>query len=424
MADEATRAVGVPQGLPVGWVAPDSAILDRGDLERMRDGLRAGKTVAIASDGHVYVSGEATGQPMTPEAQQFIESRLGVVKQLVDMSGGMTIQPDGRMFGTFANQSVKVAMGPDPSLDQDEMNLVHAGIQSGATVAVLPDGSVQYQLQPGTERPSAADAQQRMAYFDEEVNSGRLGVALSAGHAVRMAGDVYQTMPPPTTPAGMNLPRPGDPEPAVRNPTNPMPGATPEAAVGPQLADTTPSGATAGTGADDASAAAMVMPGDQGVAGDVADNSPIATLDSTTDSWSPDDSAAVAYDDGRFDASGLPVATFDPSDNPYATDGADATTGDAYATAAGAPDDGGSATSDDSYGTGGDSYAMVDDGSTYDTAGSDGDDPGDAYAASGGDSYADSGGDSYSYASADTGGSDGGGYDGGDAGYDDAGADF
>src|SRR5262249_61287657 len=79
MADEATRAVGVPQGVPVGWVAPDSAILDRGDLETMRDGLRAGKTVAIASDGHVYVSGDATGQPMTPEAQQFIESRLGVV---------------------------------------------------------------------------------------------------------------------------------------------------------------------------------------------------------------------------------------------------------------------------------------------------------------------------------------------------------
>src|SRR3954470_7474235 len=91
MSDEATRAVGVPPGVPVGWVAPDTAILDRGDLETMHDGLRAGKTVAIASDGHVYVSGEATGQPMTPEAQQFIESRLGVVKQLVEKSGGMTI---------------------------------------------------------------------------------------------------------------------------------------------------------------------------------------------------------------------------------------------------------------------------------------------------------------------------------------------
>src|SRR4051794_29794427 len=91
MADEATHAIGVPPGTPAGWIAPEAAILDRGDLETMRNGLRAGKTVAIASDGHVYVSGEATGQPMTPEAQQFIESRLGTVKQLVDMSGGMTI---------------------------------------------------------------------------------------------------------------------------------------------------------------------------------------------------------------------------------------------------------------------------------------------------------------------------------------------
>lgn len=434
MADEATRAVGVPPGMPVGWIAPESAILDPGDLQTMRDGLRAGKTVAIASDGHVYVSGEATGQPMTPEAQQFIESRLGVVKQLVDMSGGMTIQPDGRMFGTFANQSIKVAMGPDPSLDQDEMNLVHAGIASGATVAVLPDGSVQYQLQPGTQPPSAEEAQQRMATFDDEVNSGRLGVALSAGHAVRMSGDVYQTMPPPTTPQGMEFPRGGDSQPSVPPTTPPLPGATPESAVGPQTADAT-------APAPDQTAPA---PDQSPTGADAAGETAVAAVDPTVGDVSGADGAALAYDDG----SGSPlVDTSDPMPTEaFAADGA--TYESAFSDGAGDDSgptetglDGSYVSSGDAYAETGESYAdsgdaptaTYDDGSAYDTGtaydtGSSYDgasydngsayDTGAAYDTSSYDtsSYGDSatddgGGDSYSYAGADGSAYDGGSYD-------------
>ena len=77
MAEGATRAKGVPEGLPVGWIAPEGAIMDLGDLAEMRDALRVGKHVTVASDGHVYVSAEPTGQPMTPEAETFIEAKLG-----------------------------------------------------------------------------------------------------------------------------------------------------------------------------------------------------------------------------------------------------------------------------------------------------------------------------------------------------------
>jgi hypothetical protein len=224
----------------------------------------------------------------------------------------------------------------------------------------------------------------------------------------------------------MNFPRPGDPEPAIPNPTNPLPGATPESGVGPQIADTTPSP----SGSGDATTPSLATPGDQGASSDVVDNSPIATLDPTNDTWSPDDTAAVAYDDGGFDASGLPAPSFDQADNPYATDDAYATTGSA---ADDSPTDAGYATADGSYAsTTGDAYATADDGSTYDTTGYDGYGSGDSYGDSGSDSYGDSssdsygdsGADSYSYASADSGGYDGGGYDGGDANYDDSSGDF
>jgi hypothetical protein len=213
MADEATRAKGVPDGLPVGWIAPEGAILDDGDLQEMRDALRVGKHVTIASDGHVYVSGQPTGKPMTPEAETFIEAKLGVVKEMVMMGGGMSIHPDGHMAGAFASQHIKVSLGPDRQLDADELNLIRSGIMSGATIAVLPDGSVQTVLKPGTPAPTGARAKEIMDFFDKEVSSGRFIKTLEDGNVVRLTGDQYEEFPLPNvkTAPGMDFPEQGGP---------------------------------------------------------------------------------------------------------------------------------------------------------------------------------------------------------------------
>lgn len=74
--------------------APTDVIGDDGDLRRMRDALRAGKNVTLAPDGAVYISPDATN-PMTDDAETFIESKLGMVVEMARMGYGVSVHPDG-----------------------------------------------------------------------------------------------------------------------------------------------------------------------------------------------------------------------------------------------------------------------------------------------------------------------------------------
>jgi hypothetical protein len=212
MAEGATPAKGVPAGLPVGWIAPESAIMDVWDLAEMRDALREGKTVTVASNGHVYVSHDAAA-PMTPQTETFIESKLGEIKKFLLTDGGMTIEPNGKIRGDFAGHRMKYNLDPDPNIGTDDLNLIHSAIAAGANVGILPDGSVHYMLTAGAKAPDAATAKQIMDGFDAEIRSGAVAKALAEGRAVRLIGDTVDEVPAPTLAEGFPFPEPGQEEP-------------------------------------------------------------------------------------------------------------------------------------------------------------------------------------------------------------------
>ena len=198
--------------------APKDVIGDDGDLRQMRDALRAGKHVTLASDGKVYVSNEAK-TPMTSDQEAFIESKLGHVIEMAREGYGVSVHPDGTISADRADHRAKAMYDMDAGFGEQERLLIQRGVQDGALVRLHTDGHVEYFLPKDAKPPSPAEAAKLQAFLDEEIASGRLADAWRNGEtlaaqpdgsvvyqhvadgpaAVEFPEDVGVDTPPPTT---------------------------------------------------------------------------------------------------------------------------------------------------------------------------------------------------------------------------------
>ncbi len=163
--------------------APREVIGDDDDLRTMRNALREGEHVTLASDGHVYVSRDA-GTPMSETQEAFIESKLGHVIELARARYGVGVKPDGTIFADRADHLSKVMYDPDPALSEQQRLLVRQGISEGAHVQVHADGRVEYFLARDTPKPPAAQVARLQAAFDDQVSGGRLLSEMTNGHSL------------------------------------------------------------------------------------------------------------------------------------------------------------------------------------------------------------------------------------------------
>src|SRR5262245_59529932 len=163
--------------------APKDLIGDVDDLRRMRDALRAGKSVTLAYDGQVYVSGEAK-TPMSAVQEQFIESKLGHVIELARQGYGVSVHPDGEIFADRADHLSKVMYDPDPALSEQQRGLLELGVTQGAQVRVHSDGRVEYFLARDAVAPRPEQAAELKAWLKSEIDSGRLSTAIQNGETM------------------------------------------------------------------------------------------------------------------------------------------------------------------------------------------------------------------------------------------------
>lgn len=181
--------------------APTDVIGDDGDLRRMRDALRAGKNVTLAPDGAVYISPDATN-PMTDDAETFIESKLGMVVEMARMGYGVSVHPDGSISADRADHRAKVLIDPDPALSEQQLLLIDQGIGEGALIRVHSDGRLEYFL-PLDSRQSGEQAAQMRVAVKQEIDSGRLQEEMRNGHTLSVEPDGtigYETSGPTPTP--------------------------------------------------------------------------------------------------------------------------------------------------------------------------------------------------------------------------------
>jgi hypothetical protein len=168
--------------------APKDTIGDDGDLREMREALRAGKTVTLAYDGKVYVSPDAKA-PMTEAHESFIESKLGHVIELARQGYGVTVRSNGEIFADRADHLSKVMYDPDPALSEQQRGLIQLGVREGAQVRVHSDGRVEYFLAKDAKPPPADEAAKLQTWVDDEIASGRMGVALQKGETMSLNPD-------------------------------------------------------------------------------------------------------------------------------------------------------------------------------------------------------------------------------------------
>jgi hypothetical protein len=180
--------------------APKDVIGDDGDLRQMRDALRAGKRVTLASDGKVYVSSDAT-TPMSEANENFIESKLGHVIELARQGYGVTVAPDGSISADRADHLSKVLYDPDPALSEQQRLLIQRGVSEGAMVRAHSDGRVEYFLAKDAQPPNPDQATRLQAAIDTEISSGRLLTSMQNGETLSAnpdgSLDYRQTAPGP-----------------------------------------------------------------------------------------------------------------------------------------------------------------------------------------------------------------------------------
>jgi hypothetical protein len=190
--------------------APPDVIMDADDLAEMRDKLRAGHNVVIGPTGHVLVSAEPVGPPMTAEAEAFIESRLGEVRRLALEGVSTRISPDGNMAGSGASGQVQHAMGPDKAFTADELGMVENAIMAGHRVSIRPDGSIFTAHYPNDRVTTIEERQELLVTFNRMRSSGDFQKTLDGGEAVQVFvdkvvhGRLEQPLPPP-----IEFPEPG-----------------------------------------------------------------------------------------------------------------------------------------------------------------------------------------------------------------------
>ena len=227
------------RGAPRPATAPPNAIFDEGDLDRIGTALAQGRSAVMASNGHIYIGERGEYEPMTQQGEEFIESRLGEMKRMVEAGVSIGIRPDGTFSGNRSDGRLKVFGGPDAEIDQQEVTLITEYLESGSRVQVHADGMIELRDVPGDPKPSVDEGQRLAREFVRMHDTGELARQMGEGMSLTISHEgVEFTSSPSFAPGG-----------EIDVPRHPLAAEEPEAAAG--HATEPASGEGADGGADD-----------------------------------------------------------------------------------------------------------------------------------------------------------------------------